>query len=121
MGTLFESFEILCTDYDYILGKRGDSIQGRTLYKGGHYSRKYGSCFQDVMICRYLKGKNRHLPGEYLAPWMGPNLVPAGIGALVHIPVTPSSLENLELVSLRDKLIGSEASALLNVPRDSHS
>ena len=22
--------------------KRGDSIQGRTLYKGGHYSRKYG-------------------------------------------------------------------------------
>ena len=42
MGTLFEGFEILCTDYDYNLGKRGDSIQGRTLYKEGHYSRKYG-------------------------------------------------------------------------------
>ena len=42
MGTLFEGFQILCADYDYILGKRGDSIQGRTLYKGGHYSRKYG-------------------------------------------------------------------------------
>ena len=42
MGTLFEGFEILCTDYDYILEKRGASIQGRTLYKGGHYLRKYG-------------------------------------------------------------------------------
>ena len=28
MGTLFEGFQVLCTDYDYILGKRGDSIQG---------------------------------------------------------------------------------------------
>ena len=36
MGTLFEGFQILCTDYDYVLGKRGDSIQGRTLYEGGH-------------------------------------------------------------------------------------
>ena len=34
--TLFEGFQILCTDYDYVLGKRGDSIQGRTLYEGGH-------------------------------------------------------------------------------------
>ena len=42
MGTLFEEFQILCTDYDYILGKRGDIIQRRTFYKGGHYSRKYG-------------------------------------------------------------------------------
>ena len=42
MGTLFEEFQILCTDYDYILWKRGDIIQGRTLYKGGHYLRKYG-------------------------------------------------------------------------------
>ena len=40
MGTLFEGFQILCTDYDYILGKRGDIIQRRTFYKGGHYSRK---------------------------------------------------------------------------------
>ena len=32
MGTLFEGFQDLCTDYDYILGKKGDSIQGRTLY-----------------------------------------------------------------------------------------
>ena len=42
MGTLFEGFQILCTDYGYILGKMGDSIQGGTLYKGGHYSRKCG-------------------------------------------------------------------------------
>ena len=42
MGRLIEDFEILFTDYDYILGKRGDSIQGRLLYKGGHYLRKYG-------------------------------------------------------------------------------
>ena len=37
MGTLFEDFEILCTDYDYILGKRRDSIQGRTLFKEIRY------------------------------------------------------------------------------------
>ena len=30
--------------------KTGDSIQGRTLYKGGHYSRKYG-IFENF-ICR---------------------------------------------------------------------
>ena len=47
MGTLFEGFQILYTDYDYILGKKGDSIPGRTLYKGGHYSRKY-STFEGV-------------------------------------------------------------------------
>ena len=41
MGRQFEGFQIFCTDYDYILGKRGDSIQGRKLYKEGHYSRKY--------------------------------------------------------------------------------
>ena len=32
MGTLFEGFQILCTDY--VFGKRGDIIQGRTLYEG---------------------------------------------------------------------------------------
>ena len=49
MGTLFEGFQILCTDYDYIFGKRGDSIQGRTLYKGGHYLMKYGTlCLNPV-------------------------------------------------------------------------
>ena len=42
MGTLFEGFEILCTDNDYILVKRWDSIQRKTLYKGRHFSRKYG-------------------------------------------------------------------------------
>ena len=42
MGRLFEGFEILCTDYDHMLEKRGDIIQGSTLYKGGHYLRKYG-------------------------------------------------------------------------------
>ena len=29
MGTLFEGFQILCTDYDYVLGKRGDSKYSR--------------------------------------------------------------------------------------------
>ena len=45
MGRLFEGFEILCTDYDHMLEERADIIQGRTLYKGGHYSRKYGISF----------------------------------------------------------------------------
>ena len=34
MGTLFEGFQMLCTDYDYILGKRG------IVFKGGHYIRE---------------------------------------------------------------------------------
>jgi hypothetical protein len=42
MGRLFEGFEILCTGYDHMLEKIGDIIQGKTLYKGGHYSWKYG-------------------------------------------------------------------------------
>ena len=37
MGRLFEGFEILCTDYDHMLEKVG------ILFKGGHYSRKYGN------------------------------------------------------------------------------
>ena len=52
MGRLFEDFQIVCTDYDHTLGKRGDTIQGRTLYKGGHYLRKYGSHNQ------YIKFEN---------------------------------------------------------------
>jgi hypothetical protein len=36
MGRLFEGFEILCADYDHILKKGG------IVFKGGHYSRKYG-------------------------------------------------------------------------------
>ena len=31
---IFEGFHILCTDYDYILGKRG------IVFKGGHYIRE---------------------------------------------------------------------------------
>ena len=34
METLFEGFEILCTDYDYILGKEG------IVFKRGHYLRE---------------------------------------------------------------------------------
>ena len=37
MGRLLEGFQILCTDYDYILERRGDSIQGRTLFKEIQY------------------------------------------------------------------------------------
>ena len=32
MGKLFEGFEILCTDYDHMLEKRADIIQGNTVY-----------------------------------------------------------------------------------------
>ena len=35
MGTLFEGFEILCTDYDYILGKKGGIV-----FKGRQYIRE---------------------------------------------------------------------------------
>ena len=34
MGTLFEGFDILCSDYDSILGKGG------IVFKGGHYIRE---------------------------------------------------------------------------------
>ena len=34
MGWLFEGFQIVCTDYDYILGKRG------IVFKRGHYIRE---------------------------------------------------------------------------------
>ena len=50
MVRLFEGFEILCTDYDHMLEKRGNIIQGRTLYKGGHSSRKYGIQNLDMML-----------------------------------------------------------------------
>ena len=34
--------------------KKGDTIQGGTLFKGGHYLRKYGSChklFDGTAVC----------------------------------------------------------------------
>ena len=34
MGKLFEGFKILCTDFDHILEKRGETIQG------GYYLRE---------------------------------------------------------------------------------
>jgi hypothetical protein len=40
MGRLFEGFEILCTDYEHILEKRGDIIQGKTLFKEIRYVSK---------------------------------------------------------------------------------
>ena len=45
MGRLFEDFEIVCSGDDHMLEKSGDVIQGRAIYKGGHYSRKYGIRF----------------------------------------------------------------------------
>ena len=35
----------------YVLSffKKGDTIQGGTLFKGGHYSRKYGKCEQGLV------------------------------------------------------------------------
>ena len=37
MGRLFEGFEILCTDYDHMLEKSENIIQGRTLFKEIRY------------------------------------------------------------------------------------
>ena len=34
--------------------KRGDTIQGRTLYKGGHYLRKYGIYIMTLVTGRHL-------------------------------------------------------------------
>ena len=33
MGKLFEGFNILCTEFDHILGKKGEIIQGGILFK----------------------------------------------------------------------------------------
>ena len=63
MGTLFEGFQILCTDYDYILEKRGDSIQGRTLFKEIRYvqpkSVKQLSGFALFLIVHYVRCKTQ--------------------------------------------------------------
>ena len=36
VGKLLEAFKILCTDFDHILGKRGETIQGGIFFKGGY-------------------------------------------------------------------------------------
>jgi hypothetical protein len=36
MWKLFEGFKILCTFFDHILGKRGETIQRGILFKGGY-------------------------------------------------------------------------------------
>ena len=41
-GHYLKNFEFYVLKGPPILWKRGDTIQGRTLYKGGHYLRKYG-------------------------------------------------------------------------------
>ena len=40
----FKSSKIWIMLFSYVLGffKKGDTIQGGTLFKGGHYLRKYG-------------------------------------------------------------------------------
>ena len=48
MGTLFEGFEILCTDYDHILKKGGI---GGIVSKGGHYVRKDINQGNTVYVC----------------------------------------------------------------------
>ena len=40
-GKLIKGGNFLCTDHDYILGKSGETIQGRTLFKGEYWWRKY--------------------------------------------------------------------------------
>ena len=41
-GHYLKNFQSYVLNVPPILWKRGDTIQGRTLYKGGHYLRKYG-------------------------------------------------------------------------------
>jgi hypothetical protein len=40
MGKLLKAFKILFRDFDHILEKREETIQGRILFKGGYYSRE---------------------------------------------------------------------------------
>ena len=43
--------------YVLSLNKKGDTIQGGTLFKGGHYLRKYGIGFISMLfVCFYLPG-----------------------------------------------------------------
>ena len=60
MGRLFEGFEILCTDYDHMLEKRGDIIQGRTLSKEIlrylFSSSRIEQLFKTKYISRFLNG-----------------------------------------------------------------
>ena len=42
MWKLFECFKILCTDFDYILEKSGETNKEGVLFKGGYELRKYG-------------------------------------------------------------------------------
>ena len=37
MRKLLEAFKLLCSDFDHILEKRGESIQGGILFMGGYY------------------------------------------------------------------------------------
>ena len=45
-GHYLKNFEFYVLNVPPILWKRGDTIQGRTLYKGRHYLRKYGISFE---------------------------------------------------------------------------
>ena len=56
MGTLFEGFQIVCTDYDYILGKRGDSIQGRTLFMEIRYVKTIMSTNKVPLTLEWVLG-----------------------------------------------------------------
>ena len=40
----------------YVLSffKKGDNIQGGTLFKGGHYLRKYGNSSIEIKNCTYI-------------------------------------------------------------------
>ena len=47
----------------YVLSffKKGDTIQGGTLFKGGHYLRKYGSLDDQPDVQIYFQGENVHM------------------------------------------------------------
>ena len=51
MWKLFECFIILCTDFDYILEKSGETIKEGVLFKGGYELRKYGRILSILQTC----------------------------------------------------------------------
>ena len=51
MWKLFECFKILCTDFDYILEKSGETIKEGVLFKGGYELRKYGRILCILQTC----------------------------------------------------------------------
>ena len=62
MKRLFEGFQIFFTDLLIIFLEKGGGIQGRTLYKRGNYSRKYGRYMYVVVVMPLYRFDYTHIP-----------------------------------------------------------